>query len=504
MGGNRCVVLVTAASVAVFAGGCAVAPEPISESQLTQLGEARLARVSADQEPVLGTVDLYEAMARALKYNLDHRVEMMQTVVRTTELNLSRYDLLPNLVAGSGYAGRDSYNASSSLNLVTDRPNFGASTSQEKEIKTADIAFSWNILDFGLSYVRARQSGDKVLIAAEARRKVANRIIEDVRIAYWRAVSAERLIARLAHLEKRTEVALANTRRVSSEGQTSPVAALSYQRELLDIKRTVQSLQRDLSVAKMQLAALMNLEPGTNFKLTLPSRYDGRLVLPGSPKDMIWTAMLNRPELREAEYNKRINVKEADAALLEMLPGLQAYAGPSFDSNDFLLNSNWVGWGAKVSWNLMKVINYPAHRDVIDAQEEWLDQKALAVTMAVMTQVHVSCVRFAHLKREFATTSQYYSVQNRLLEQMRVQAAADRVSEQTLIREEMNTLVAEVQRDISYAELQNAYANIYASMGIDFYDSELDFSGNVGDLSRSLRSLWRERGESRPIRLAKS
>ena len=43
--------------------------------------------------------------------------------------------------------------------------------------------------------------------------------------------------------------------------------------------------------------------------------------------EMISTAVYNRPELREVEYRKRINVHEADAALLEMLPGLQAYAG---------------------------------------------------------------------------------------------------------------------------------------------------------------------------------
>lgn len=486
----------------ILISGCAISPEPITSEELANLSEAHLENVTAHQEPVGGSIDLYEAMARALKYNLDHRVEVFQTVVRTTELNLSRYDMLPNLVANSGYAGRDNYNASSSLNLVTQQPNFGASTSQEKDIRSADVAFSWNILDFGLSYVRARQNGDKVMIAAEARRKVANRIVEDVRTAYWRAISAERLILRLSQLERRTEAALQSTRRVSEEGQTSPVTALSYQRELLDIKRTLQELQRDLSVAKMQLAALMNLEPGTKFKLVAPKRFDNSLSLPGSSKDMLWTAMLNRPELREAEYNKRINVKEADAALLELLPGLQTYMGTNFDSNDFLLNSNWMNWGAKVSWNLLKVINYPARRDVIEAQDDWLDQKALAVTMAVMTQVHVSRSRFTHLKREYGTVSEYYTVQNRLLEQMRAQAEADRISEQTLIREEMNAIVAEVQRDIAYAALQNGYANVYASIGLDSYDSDLDFQASIAELSSMLRGLWQERGQGKPLQVA--
>ena len=48
------------------------------------------------------------------------------------------------------------------------------------------------------------------------------------------------------------------------------------------------------------------------------------------------------------------------------------------------------------------------------------------------------------------------------------------ISEQTLIREEMNTLVAEVKYDIAYAGLQNAFGNVYASMGLDPFGDEFD------------------------------
>ena len=174
---------------------------------------------------------------------------------------------MPNVVANSGYAGRDNYNASSSLNLVNNTQNFGASTSQEKEIKSADIGFSWNVLDFGLSYVRARQSADKVLVQEETRRKVIHRVVEDVRSAYWRAISAERLMERLSSLEGETRSALAETRKLYTERQTSPITALTYERELVEIKQKIGEIQRDLNTAKSQLAALMNLRPGTKFTL---------------------------------------------------------------------------------------------------------------------------------------------------------------------------------------------------------------------------------------------
>ena len=488
-------------SVAVLSG-CAIAPTPLSEEEISFAAQERLALVTADQEPVRGAIGLYEAMARALKYNLDHKVEIFQTTLRNTELNLVRYDMLPDAVANAGYDGRDTFNASSSQNLVTGVQNFGASTSREKEIKTADIQFSWHILDFGLSYVRARQAADKVMIAAEMRRKVANRIIEDVRTAFWRALSAQHLISKLNLLEGRTRAALANTRRLAAEKYTSPITSLSYERELIEIKRTIQELERDLSIAKQQLAALMNLPPDASFRLKAPRSSYRSLRIPRRVDDMIWTAMENRPELRQIDYKLRINMHDAHAALLELLPGLQVYAGANFDSNDFLLHDHWIRWGAKASWNLIKLVNYPARRAVVDASGDLLHQQALATTMAIMTQVHVARVRFIHYRKELTTAREYLNVQNQLVRQIRAEAAVERIGEQTAIREEMNTLVAEVRRDIAYANLQNAYANIFASMGLDGYWSEMDFEAGVNELAGTLRDLWRRRASSGSASLA--
>ena len=100
-----------------------------------------------------------------------------------------------------------------------------------------------------------------------------------------------------------------------------------------------------------------------------------------------------------------------------------------------------------------------------------------------------------HAARELASARDYYDVQQRLVKQMRAEAAAERISEQTLIREEMNALVAEAKRDIAFAAVQNAYANIFASVGLDPYGSDLNYGGGVGELEAQLRGLWLERGD---------
>ncbi len=444
-------------------------------------------------------------MARALKYNLDHRVEMVEAALRVEEAQLARFDLLPNVVSDTGFAERNNFNAATSIQVlpgdVAGPESLVNSTSSEKRNWTNDVTFGWNVLDFGLSYIRAKQASDKFLIAEEMRRKVAHRIIEDVRTAYWRAVSADRLLAKLKNLNSRIDEVRQTSGEISEDRQTSPVTAVTYARELLDIKRTIEEIERDLIVSRTQLASLMNVPPGTHFTLEHQVRSAKDLTPELNVHLLISHALSNRPELREVWYQRRINEAELNAALLELLPGLQVFAGSNYDSNEFLFNANWLSWSAKASWNAMRIFHYPRKRSVIEAQDALLDERSLAIAMAIMTQVHVSRIRFLHLRKEVDTASDYLSIQRKLVGLLKDEAKAARVSEQTLLREELNALVAEARRDIAYAGLQNAFANIYASIGADSIAPDVTQSMSVDELASNLRSMWLERGDDTSVRM---
>ena len=472
---------------------CAVTPEPLSVSQIGSTADRNFARVDADQEPVTGPIDLYEAMARALKYNLDYKVEMMNNALKVRELDLSRYDMLPQLVANGGYAGRNNFSGASSLSLLSRRQSLEPSTSSERNVFAGDLTLSWDVLDFGLSYVRAKQRADEVLIAEEQRRKVSTRIIEDVRTSYWRAVSAERLLAKLQTLEDSVSTTLNNSERLAQRRLSAPLTALTYQRELVDIQGQVRRLQRELVIAKAQLAALMNLKPGTPFNLVLPDRGSALPAVANSGEDMMMTALRNRSELREVSYRQRINAKELDAALLSALPSFRGIVGANVDSNDFLFNNDWVQWGARASWNVLNVFRYPAQKKAVRAQDGLLQQRELALTMAVITQVHVARARYAHLSEELESAAHQMAVQGKIMTQIGAGYRAGAMSQQTQLREEMNTLVAEVKYDIAYADAQNAYANLYSSMGVDSYGPDLTGLEPVKTMSASLASLWNDR-----------
>ncbi len=479
--------------------GCAVSATPLSVDELADYANDKRHRVLAKQEPLTGPLSLYEAMARALKYNLDKRVETMNIALRTKQAHLAHYEKLPGLVVNSGYANRDNYSGGRSVTLLGENEvgdtSLRSSTSSERDVRNADLAFSWHVLDFGLSWVRAKQAADKVLIAEEQKRKVVNRIVEDVRSAYWKTVTAARLLHRLRRLEGRVKRAMKNTQAIAARADSSPLTALTYERELVEIQREIRRLHGDLAVARSQLAALINVDPGSKFSVVVPGHFHQPKIVRLTPDQMISTALENRSELREVAYQERINSKEAEAAILEMLPGVSFNSGPNWNSNTYLFNNHWIAWGAQASWNLMKVFTYPKREATIKAQDYLLDQRALAVTMAIMTQVHVSRARLIHARRKYRSALHYHDVQRRIRGQIRSALDADKVSEQTAIREEMNTLVARVKLDLAYVELQSAFANVHASMGVDPYASLLGDDPDVATLTVSLRDGWRSLGD---------
>jgi outer membrane protein TolC len=483
-------------------GGCQVKPEPLTTGTLGLQADDLATNAIAEQAAPTRPISLYEAFARALKYNLDHRVELMQIAVRVNELQLANYQMLPSLVANSGYAGRDRYAASSSVSILSGRQSLEPSYSSDRNVGVGDLTLSWNILDFGLSYVRAKQAANQALIAEEVRRRVVSRIIEDVRTAYWRAITSERLISRLRALEGRTERAIGDARKLYADRQTSPISALTYERELIEIKRESQRVEGELKIARSQLAALMNLPPDSTFRLSAGHDSNVGVPLGLSGRELVRVALQNRSEIREVLYRSRINEQEAEAALLELLPGINLLVGGNADSNSLLYNSNWVGWGARASWNAMRLFQYPERSNLIGAQDALLRQRALALTMAVITQVHVSRVRHAHTVKELKTAADFNRVQRSLLQQMRAAAVTEKISEHTLIREEMNALIAEVKYDLAHAALQNARANVYASLGLDTFETVAIRRMSVVDLAQALRRTWIGEGSVVPTRAA--
>jgi outer membrane protein TolC len=344
-----------------------------------------------------------------------------------------------------------------------------ASTSSEKQVKDVNGILVWNALDFGVSYVRAQQQSNEVLITEERRRKVVQNIVQDVRYAYWRAVSAQHLLDNMDTLLDRTYSALQRSRQLESLRAQAPIQSLSYQKALLEIIQDMWLYRRDLATAKTELAALMNLKPGTPYTVVDPSM-DAPLPAAdqfGALEKLEEQALLNRPELMEEHYQVRISTLEVKKAMLEMLPGLEFNLGGRYNSNYLLWENSWSEAGVNISWNLFNIFKGPANKRVAETQVRLDDARRLALSMAVITQVHLAHQRYQVALSDFAVTEDLVAVEKRIQSLMEAEQKAAVENELEVIRSMASTLVAEMQHDLGYAEVQNSIGRILNSVGVD-------------------------------------
>lgn len=452
--------------LALAISGCAVTSQPIERSVSEQRAQSDLQAMFADQEPLNGPLTLHEAMARAVKYNLEARLKVMEEAMAQRQVDLATFDMLPRMALSAGYAGRNNVSASSSQSIETGTQSLEPSTSQDRDRGVADLTMVWNVLDFGVSYVSAKQQGDQRLIVQERRRKVVHTIIQDVRSAYWRAVAADRLLSQIDSLMTRVAEARDNSQRLSEQRIGDPIQALSYQRALIEATRQLEEQRRALSLAKTELATLINLPLGTQVELAPETGYQVP-ELKVELGTLEQEALASRPELREQDYQARISAAETRKAMLRLLPGLEFSAGGHYDSNSFLVNQSWADYGVKVTWNLFNVLSAPAAIDVAKAGQEVADARRQAMSMAILAQLHVANANFREAQRQFRTSQQLAGLDGQIVEQLRNRYKAQGIGELELIQGELNTLQADLRRDLAYAELRNSYGQLFASVGLD-------------------------------------
>jgi outer membrane protein TolC len=125
---------------AVLTSGCLVQPYVLTKDDVRTRVTNDLKALMAIEEPVTGPIDLYEATARALKYNLDARVKAMQAQLAHQQLNVAHYTLLPQISANAGFDGRNNYSGGGARSLIDGHPVLEPFTSSDKNVLSGNLA----------------------------------------------------------------------------------------------------------------------------------------------------------------------------------------------------------------------------------------------------------------------------------------------------------------------------------------------------------------------------
>jgi len=271
------------------------------------------------------------------------------------------------------------------MTQVHDIETLEASTSTERENQFNDLIFTWNTLDFGLSYYTAKQSSNEVLIAEERRRKTIQNISQDVIDAFWNAWMAQSLQPKIDALLAEASNALDSSKDLVARGVQDSADALALQSSILNTINALVEMRERVDLGKSRLSALLNIRPGTDFKVSPPSTMDIPSLLSDGVEEISQKALLNRPE-----------------------------SGYYRNENEFLVNNDWTQVGADLSWDLLGILNANAEKRFHQASVDVADARRVALSLAVITQVYLGVSRYELARSRYASASELYNIRANL------------------------------------------------------------------------------------------
>ena len=458
-----------ATSLAVFTlAGCAnLKPEALQDADIVKQAQTVKGKQTAAVEAINGPLTLEEAIARAIKFNAERQVRIMEEAMAYGTLDLANFDMLPKLMANAGYRSRDS----DLLTNLRAGPNSpitpGSTLSSSRQATTTDLSFTWSLLDFGQSYYAAKQSGDRVLIATERRRKALHNLVQDVRTAYWRVVAAEKLGQSVRDTMQEAEAALKGSEAAESSAMRSPLDSLRFQRQLLENLRMLELVEHELSSARVELATLAALPSGSNFTVVEPQAQINTKWLDMNPADMELQAVVNNPDMRESLYNARIARDEAKKAMLKMFPGISFSYGNKTTNDEYIVNQRWNEAGAQISFNLMGILSAPIAKRLADMGISMADQRQVATQMAVISQVHIARLNYANAAKQYMRADKIARVDNRMAEVVASRAKAESQSRQESVAQQTASILSALRRYQALSNAQAAASRLQATLGLE-------------------------------------
>jgi outer membrane protein TolC len=468
--------------------GCAVVTPTLTTAEREKLAAETRQRMFEGQEEIAAPLTLAEATARAIKYQGEHRQRRMEEAAAAAQMDVAKWDLLPKIMLNAGYSWRnnDSFGFGFSPDgTVATNP----SASQERVRSTSSIGLAWNLLDFGVSYFKARQLSDQKLITEERRRKAVQTLMHDVRVAWWRAEAAERLLPATDRLLGEIEQAIDKTRHIESRKLLPPVQIATLRRALLDLAQQIAFRREDLAQSRIELAALINSPPGDELHIAAPPGAREVLDLTADIGQLEVLALQSRPELAEEGYRTRISADEARKALVALLPNLSLDLSRNYDSNKFLLNSTWASAGVNVAFNLVKAFSLPALNRSEKAQRSADDARRQAIAMAVLTQTHIAAIRYTLVADEYLVWDEAAHDDDLIVQYLSSSEKVGIDTELELIRARARAMASQINRDLAFANLQASVARLFNSVGYDAVPRD-DEAKAIAELAGQVESRY--------------
>lgn len=459
---NKVILLTT---TAIFLAGCSVTTSELSQTDMTEAATRQMSMMfSADQE-FAGDLDMNTAVERALYNNLSSRLRALESGFAKVQTRVDSLEMLPTLAANAGYNKKttDGYSTSQIFGQAAATGTY--SRGSDAESGTSDMTVTWNILDFALGYYNAKQSADRAFIAQERERQASHDLIKNTKVAFWRAYAAERMQGQISRTANAAEATLTEIQQGEQNGSIPHDVALSQRRTVLEALRQLEVLAQDMSIAKLELAQIINVAPGT--KLSFAKEPMSVPKIAGTLPELEQLAFENNPGLREQMYRERISATDVRRTVASIFPSIGLTGGRSRSQDTFLMDNTWNQVGLNAGLNLMRLTTAPVRIQSAELGKDVELARSLSVRMAVLAQTNIAYEQFRFARQQFDRANDLYAVDQALAEQVSARKKASSASGVEVVVSDTSAILSRLRLYQAYATLLGASESLHASVGDD-------------------------------------
>ena len=376
-------------------------------------------------------IDMYMAMALAIKYNYTRRLASYQESLLKSNITPS---MLPTMAESLGYE-----NATSSSAVPS------------------DLKISWNLLDLSSMYIASPE-----VVAEEQSRKVVNTIMLEARTSYWKALAAQRLIPVIddmsEYLVRVIDEIEARSNELLKEGKTPSTSMLVKKRKYLENIRQLAELRKKFDTAQAEFAGLLGFYPSTEIKLA-GSEY-GNFPIPSMRaklQQLEWLALTNRPELRI--FDQGASQEEFELVIKE---------SEDVDNSDYrqdpsYYNRKWTETAKDLSMNIFEEIKPMGESTYNSLARQRMSH-------IVVNQVYLSWALYQTAIEDYYLNMGLASTSENIAEDITNKEGENKAISHL---ESARAIVDEANAFLSYIDVQEAIGRLYASIGMDAVPSDM-------------------------------
>lgn len=456
-------------STVLISGCTSIKTEELSLSEQTSILEKDFENLFPELKEVSEPISLHTAIARAIKYNLDYKVTLLEEEIQNKKFVLEQYHALPNPELSAGITRRSNKRASSSRSVNSGLQSLESSYSSDRSVRSAALQTNWDLIDSGLTLSRAQNTSDEAKIAFERRRKMLQTIAREAHVLYWKASSAQLLSEQIKDLLEHARENLGRLKQAEDQGIVPKDKSLHQQLQLYKSINELMKANEEMASARYELASLINVSPSANFVLDVVESdfFQDVPVIQTRSENLADIALIYRPESREEILKNRVTERAKVQEILSSIPGLDIFVSGQYDSNSFLLNSSWMEIGTTISQSLLDLLTLPQRLDNVETEIKLAEIRRKALLSAIVTQTYIAHNSYGLSKDMYAAQKKLHELESAIYMGAQSKFQVEALSDTEFTEIKIDTLLGKINFYNSFVDMWHDYIMLIDTLGLD-------------------------------------